>query len=57
MKEYIAYKIGSRYTVGIFDDYFDRFITNDGIFRSIWWDNKIDAQAAAAALNLKIWEG
>lgn len=51
MKNYKAIKEGNHYTIGAWDDGYEAYIINDGIYGYYWWDDEADAQAAAEAYN------
>lgn len=51
MRHYKVYKVGSRYTIGEFDESYNAVIINDGICQYYWWDTPEAAQEAADAYN------
>ena len=52
MKNYKVLKEGNRYTIGEWDESYQAYIMNDGIYGYYWWDREHDAQIAADTYNV-----
>ena len=48
---YVAVEDGGMYTIGEYDDGYNAYITNDGIFGRKYWGTQAEAQEAAELYN------